>query len=62
MFTALLLCLAQDPTPLKNANGPFEPAEAVKHLFVPPSNSPRNTGCCRVPVSSMKNNLIAAIA
>ena len=36
MFVALLLCLAQDPAPLKNANGPFEPAEAVKHLFVPP--------------------------
>jgi putative membrane-bound dehydrogenase-like protein len=36
VFVLLSLCLAQDPAPLKNANGPFEPGEAVKHLFVPP--------------------------
>lgn len=36
MLITLLLCLGQTPAPLKNANGPFEPAEAVKHLFVPP--------------------------
>lgn len=36
MFAVLLFTLAQTPEPLRNANGPFEPAEAVKHLFVPP--------------------------
>jgi putative membrane-bound dehydrogenase-like protein len=36
MLTVLFFALAQTPEPLRNANGPFEPAEAVKHLFVPP--------------------------
>ncbi|MFO0936857.1 MAG: PVC-type heme-binding CxxCH protein [Gemmataceae bacterium] len=36
MFALLLVCLAQDPAPLRNVSGPYEPAEAVKHFNVPP--------------------------